>query len=55
MKCSNCGREIPEGKDFKQGIEDNWDQTQWDSKHSLIVWTRYSSIEPVKFAIEQVK
>jgi len=49
------GREIPEGKDFKQGIEDNWDQSQWDSKHSLIVWTRYSSTEPVKFTIEQVK
>ena len=49
------GKEIPEGGDFKQGIEDNWDQTQWDSKHSLIVWARCSSMEPIKFTIEQVK
>ena len=49
------GKKIPEGKDFKQGIETNWDQTQWDSKHSLVVWARCSSTETINFTIEQVK
>lgn len=49
------GKEVPEGKDFKQGIETNWDQTQWDSKHSLVVWARCSSTETINFVIEQVK
>ena len=49
------GKDIPEGKDFKQGIETNWDQTQWDSKHSLVVWVRTNSEETVNFTIEQVK
>jgi hypothetical protein len=49
------GKEMAEGKDFKQGIETNWDQTQWDSKHSLVVWARSSSTETINFTIEQVK
>jgi len=49
------GNEVPEGKDFKQGIEDNWDQAQWDAQHALVVWTRCSSTEPINFTIEQVE
>jgi len=49
------GKEIPEGKDFKQGIETNWDEIQWDSKHSLVVWARCSSTETINFTIGQVE
>jgi len=49
------GKKLAEGKDFRQGIEDYWDRSQWDSKHSLVIWVRYSSTEPVRFTIEQVK
>ena len=49
------GKEIPQGTDFKQGIENNWDESQWDSKHSLVVWVRCSSAKPINFTIEQVK
>ncbi|MHC4529007.1 MAG: hypothetical protein ACYS29_14115, partial [Planctomycetota bacterium] len=49
------GKEIPEGKDFRQGIETNWDQTQWEPKHSLVVWARCTSTETINFTIEQVK
>jgi hypothetical protein len=49
------GKEAEEGKDFRQGIENNWDQTQWEPKHSLIVWARCNSAEAINFTIEQVK
>jgi hypothetical protein len=47
------GKEVPEGKDFRQGIETNWGD--WDTEHSLIVWARCSSTEPMNFTIQQVK
>ncbi|HUT30454.1 MAG TPA: Calx-beta domain-containing protein [Sedimentisphaerales bacterium] len=47
------GKEVPEGKDFRQGIETDWGN--WDTKQSLVVWARCSSTEPIDFTIEQVK
>jgi hypothetical protein len=47
------GREIPEGKDFRQGLESNW--AQWKPQHSLVVWARCRSTETTNFTIEQVK
>ncbi|MHC4332973.1 MAG: hypothetical protein ACYSUV_04380, partial [Planctomycetota bacterium] len=47
------GKEVPEGRDFRQGIETNWGD--WDTRHSLIVWARCSSTETVNFTIQQVK
>jgi hypothetical protein len=49
------GKEIAEGRDFKQGIENDWDQSQWEPKHSLVVWARCSSTKTIDFTIEQVK
>jgi len=47
------GKEIPEGKDFRQGIETDWDR--WEPKSSLIVWVRTSSEDTITFRIEMVK
>ena len=44
------GRRIPEGKDFRQGIETEWDQ--WEAKSSLVLWVRFQSEETVNFTIE---
>ncbi|MHC4215726.1 MAG: hypothetical protein ACYSWP_20455, partial [Planctomycetota bacterium] len=55
VKLSINDKEIAEGKDFKQGIEDNWNPSQWEPKHSLVVWARCTSTETIKFTIEQVK
>jgi hypothetical protein len=45
------GRRIPEGKDFRQGIETEWDQ--WEAKSSLVLWVRFQSEETVNFTIEE--
>jgi hypothetical protein len=47
------GKEVPEGKDFRQGIETNWGD--WDTTHSLIVWARCTSTETINFAIQQAR
>ena len=47
------GRRIPEGADFRQGIEKNW--KQWQAESSLVVWVRYNTQEKVSFGIEMVK
>jgi hypothetical protein len=47
------GKEVAEGKDFRQGIETNWGD--WDTKSSLVVWARCSSAKTINFTIEQVK
>jgi len=47
------GKEVAEGKDFRQGIETDWGQ--WETKHSLVVWVRANSEETVNFTIEMVK
>jgi hypothetical protein len=47
------GKEITEGKDFRQGLESNWGQ--WKARHSLVVWARCNSTETMSFTIEQVK
>ena len=56
---SDCEREIEvfltEGKNFKQGIENNWNAEQWEPKHSLVVWTRVTATDTINFTIEQIK
>ncbi|MHC4665625.1 MAG: hypothetical protein ACYS9T_06665 [Planctomycetota bacterium] len=47
------GKEVPEGKDFRQGIETDWGN--WDTKHSLIVWARCNSTQTINFTIKQAK
>ena len=47
------GKEIPEGKGFRQGIETDWDQ--WEAKSSLVVWVRSTSEKTENFTIEMVK
>ena len=47
------GREIPEGKDFRQGIESNWGE--WEEKSSLVTWARCHYEEAVTFTIEMIK
>jgi len=47
------GEEIAAGKDFRQGIETNWDR--WEPKSSLVLWTRCSFQEEVTFTIEMAK
>jgi len=47
------GKEIAQGKDFRQGIETGWDK--WEPKSSLVIWTRCSFEQEVTFTIEMVK
>ncbi len=43
------GKKIPEGSDFRQGIESRW--SAWEAVTSLVVWIRSNSKEPVCYTI----
>ena len=47
------GKEIPDGKDFRQGIETNWGE--WEPTSALVLWVRCHYEETVTFTIEMVK
>jgi len=44
------GKEIAEGKDFRQGIESRWETRE--SVNSLVLWVRYQAEVTVNFTIE---
>ena len=47
------GKEIPDGKDFRQGTETNWGE--WEPTSALVLWVRCHYEETVTFTIEMVK